>query len=161
MQASGRPAEGKIVIGDDVPVAPIHIVLVEDDPGDVLITREAFAEHKLRNRLTVLSDGAQAIAFLRRTGRYADALPPDVILLDLNLPVLDGHAVLKVIRADPELRPIPVVILTNSDIDEHLLRVPVDAYMRKPVDFAKLVDLVQHTDALYLQIEKIEPVACP
>src|SRR5688500_3672251 len=83
---------------------PIESLLVEDDPGDVLITREAFAEHKLRNRLTVLVDGAQAVAYLRREGRHADAVRPDVILLDLNLPGVDGRAVLDVIRGDESLR---------------------------------------------------------
>ena len=99
------PADGK---------SPIEVLLVEDDPGDVLMTQEAFEEHKLRNRLTVVSDGAEALAYLRREGQYADAVAPDLILLDLNLPRRDGREVLEEIKKDEELRRIPVVVLTTS-----------------------------------------------
>ncbi|MDI5942968.1 response regulator, partial [Micromonospora sp. DH15] len=98
------PADGK---------SPIEVLLVEDDPGDVLMTQEAFEEHKLRNRLTVVSDGAEALAYLRREGKYADAVAPDLILLDLNLPRRDGREVLEEIKQDEQLCRIPVVVLTT------------------------------------------------
>src|SRR3954447_6674442 len=101
---------------------PIEVLLVEDDPGDVLMTREAFEEHKVNNRLTVVSDGAEALSYLRQEGEYADAVRPDLILLDLNLPRRDGREVLAEIKADEELRRIPVVVLTTSAADEDILR---------------------------------------
>jgi CheY-like chemotaxis protein len=137
---------------------PIEILLIEDDPGDVLITREAFTEHKLRNRLTVLSDGAQAIAHLRREGRHADAVRPDVILLDLNLPGVDGRAVLDVIRGDAELRRIPVVVLTTSRSEADFLRstlLPVDTYITKPVDFAQLVEVVRYIETFFISVVRV------
>src|SRR5207248_5012990 len=96
---------------------PIEVLLVEDDPGDVLMTQEAFEEHKLRNRLHVVNDGVAAIAFLRREGAYADVPRPDLILLDLNLPRRDGREVLAEIKSDPDLCQIPVVVLTTSQAD--------------------------------------------
>jgi CheY-like chemotaxis protein len=99
----------------------INVLLVEDDPGDVLMTREAFDEY-LHNRLDVVTDGAEALAFLRREGRYADAVRPDLILLDLNLPRRDGREVLQEVKDDPELRAIPVIVLTTSQAEEDVLR---------------------------------------
>ncbi len=99
----------------------IHVLLVEDDPGDVLITREAFAENKVRNQLSVVNDGVNALAFLRREGGYADAPRPDLILLDLNLPKMAGHEVLEQIKSDADLQRIPVVVLTTSDAEEDVL----------------------------------------
>ena len=104
------------------PGTPIEVLLVEDDPGDVLMTREAFEEHKVRNRLTVVSDGAEALSYLRREGEYADAVRPDLILLDLNLPRRDGREVLAEVKKDDELCRIPVVVLTTSQADEDILR---------------------------------------
>ena len=100
---------------------PIEVLLVEDDPGDVLMTREAFEEHKVRNRLTVVSDGAEALAYLRREGAYAGATRPDLILLDLNLPKRDGREVLAEIKKDEDLGRIPVVVLTTSGAHEDIL----------------------------------------
>jgi len=137
---------------------PVEILLIEDDPGDVLITREAFAEHKLRNRLTVLTDGAQAIEYLRREGRYVDAGRPDVILLDLNLPGIDGRAVLEVLQADPVLCRIPVVVLTASTAEEDFLRsarLRVDTYIGKPVDFARLVEVVRYIETFFISVVKV------
>ena len=138
--------------------APIEILLVEDDPGDVLITREAFAEHKLRNRLSVLADGVEALAYLRGEGRYVDRALPDLILLDLNLPRMDGRRLLEILRADPTLARIPVVVLTASPAEEDFLRgfrLGVDAYVDKPVDFARLVEVVQRIDAFYLSVDRV------
>src|SRR5256714_15661531 len=101
---------------------PIEVLLVEDDPGDVLMTQEAFDEHKVRNKLSVVSDGQEALSYLRREGRFADAPRPDLILLDLNLPRVDGREVLAVIKDDEDLRSIPVVGLTTSQAAEDILR---------------------------------------
>src|SRR5579859_2643390 len=92
----------------------IHVLLIEDDPGDVLITREAFAENKVRNHLSVVTDGVRALQFLRQEADYAGAPRPDLILLDLNLPRMDGHEVLASIKSDADLQRIPVVVLTTS-----------------------------------------------
>src|SRR5690625_5928098 len=100
----------------------IDILLVEDDPGDVLMTEEAFADYKVANRLSVVSDGESAMAFLRQEGEYAEAPTPDLILLDLNLPRMDGREVLAEIKNDSRLRRIPVVILTTSEAEEDILR---------------------------------------
>jgi CheY-like chemotaxis protein len=136
---------------------PIEILLIEDDPGDVLITREAFAENKLRNRLTVCTDGAEALRLLRRDAEHAAAPRPDIILLDLNLPGIDGRAVLEAVHADPDLRRIPVVVLTSSTAEEDFLRsheLRVDTYIAKPVDFAGLMHVVQRIDAFHISVER-------
>ncbi|WP_432824962.1 response regulator [Dactylosporangium sp. CA-092794] len=139
------------------PAVPIEILLVEDDPGDVLITREAFAEHKVRNRLTVCSDGADALRLLRREGTYAAAPRPDIILLDLNLPGVDGRAVLAAVHADPDLSRIPVVVLTSSTAEEDFLRgneLRVDTYIAKPVDFAGLMHVVRRIEAFHISVQR-------
>ncbi|WP_260723003.1 response regulator [Dactylosporangium roseum] len=136
---------------------PIEILLVEDDPGDVLITREAFADHKVRNRITVCTDGADALRFLHRRPPHAGAVRPDIILLDLNLPGIDGRDVLEAIHADPSLSRIPVVILTSSNAEEDFLRgieLRVDTYIRKPVDFASLIHVVRRIEAFYISVER-------
>ena len=99
----------------------VEILLVEDNPGDVRLTEEAMKEGKMRNNLSVAVDGVEAMAFLRREGKYADAPRPDVVLLDLNLPKKDGRSVLAEIKADPDLKRIPVVVLTSSKADEDIL----------------------------------------
>jgi CheY-like chemotaxis protein len=144
------------VIGD-VP-APIDILLIEDDPGDVLLTREAFADHKVRNRLAVCSDGRDALAYLRRQGRHRDAAVPDLILLDLNLPGLDGRDLLTELAGDPVLRNIPVVVLTNSLAERDILRarqLNVTDYVSKPVDFFRLVEVVQLVESLALVVVRV------
>ena len=123
---------------------PVHVLLVEDDPGDVLMTKEAFEHYKLRNVLHVVTDGEQALHFLRRTGGYADAPRPGLILLDLNLPRLDGLEVLAELKADPALKVIPVVILTTSQAQQDVLRSYVlhaNAYVSKPVDFETFMEV--------------------
>ena len=136
----------------------IEILLVEDDPGDVLITREAFAENKVRNHLSVVSDGEAALSFLRRKGEYADALRPDLILLDLNLPRKAGHEVLAEIKTDPELHRIPVVVLTTSDAEEDVLRsydLHANAYVTKPVDFDRFLHVVRQIDEFFVTVVKL------
>ena len=135
----------------------IEILMVEDDAGDIAYTRDMFAEHRLGNRMTVLSDGLQAITYLRRQPPYADVSRPDLILLDLNLPVVDGRTVLEFIRNEPTLREIVVVVLTTSDVEEQVLRgfgVPADRYVRKPVDFERLVDVVRSVQDFYVEVKR-------
>jgi CheY-like chemotaxis protein len=139
---------------------PIEVLLIEDDPGDVLMTREAFEEHKVRNRLTVLTDGAQALEYLHRQGEYADADRPDLILLDLNLPKRDGREVLAEIKKDEELGQIPVVVLTTSSSDEDILgsyRLHANAYVTKPVDFDRFIAVVRQIDDFFVSVVKLPP----
>jgi CheY-like chemotaxis protein len=138
--------------------SPIEVLLVEDDPGDVLMTKEAFAEHKVRNRLTVLTDGAQALEYLRRQGEYADAVQPDLILLDLNLPKRDGREVLAEIKNDEDLHQIPVVVLTTSSADEDILRsyrLHANAYVTKPVDFDRFIAVIRQIDDFFVSVVKL------
>jgi CheY-like chemotaxis protein len=138
----------------------VHVLLVEDDPGDVLMTREAFEHHKLRNVLHVVTDGEQALQFLRRTGDYADAPRPGLILLDLNLPRLDGLEVLAEIKADPVLKIIPVVILTTSQAHEDILRsyaLHANAYVSKPVDFERFMEAIRQIDSFFVTVVKLAP----
>ncbi|MER7006681.1 response regulator [Dactylosporangium sp. NPDC000555] len=139
---------------------PIEVLLVEDDPGDVLMTQEAFEEHKLRNKLNVVPDGEEALAYLRREGRYAGATRPDLILLDLNLPRVDGREVLQVIKQDQDLRRIPVVVLTTSQADEDILRsysLHANAYVTKPVDFDSFIAVVRQIDEFFVSVVKLPP----
>jgi CheY-like chemotaxis protein len=136
----------------------ISILLVEDDPGDVLITREAFAENKVRNKLNVVSDGESAIAYLRREGDFSAATRPDLILLDLNLPRKDGHEVLAEIKTDAALQRIPVVILTTSDAEEDILRsydLHANAYVTKPVDFERFLNVVRQIDDFFVTVVRL------
>ena len=136
----------------------IQILLVEDDPGDVLITREAFAENKVRNHLSVVSDGEAAMAFLRREGQFASAPRPDLILLDLNLPRKAGHEVLAEVKSDADLQRIPVVILTTSDAEEDILRsydLHANAYVTKPVDFDRFLDVVRQIDEFFVTVVRL------
>ncbi|MBN6041247.1 response regulator [Amycolatopsis sp. 195334CR] len=139
-------------------LAPIDILLVEDDPGDVLMTQEAFEHHKIRNSLHVVSDGVEALDFLRRDGEYTDAPRPGLILLDLNLPKKDGRQVLAEIKAEPELRSIPVVVLTTSEAEEDILRsydLHANAYVTKPVDFERFVEVVRQIDDFFVTVVKL------
>jgi CheY-like chemotaxis protein len=124
----------------------MQILLVEDSPDDVLFTREAFADADMPHQLHVVQDGDDAMSFLRQEGEHAAAPTPDLILLDLNLPRKDGREVLTEVKADPELREIPIVVLTTSSSDEdimHSYRSYVNSYIRKPVTFDKFVEAVQ------------------
>jgi CheY-like chemotaxis protein len=139
----------------DVTQNVIDILLVEDDPGDVLMTREAFEQHKVVNTLHVVSDGVEATKFLRRQDEYADAPRPGLILLDLNLPRKDGREVLADIKSDPDLLDIPIVVLTTSAADEDILRsykLHANAYVTKPVDFNRFVDVVRQIDHFFVSV---------
>ena len=136
----------------------IEILLVEDDPGDVLMTREALEQSKLVHDIQVVDNGEQALEFLRREGTYRDARRPDLILLDLNLPRLSGSEVLGVIKDDPDLRTIPVVVLTTSDAEEDVLRsyqLHANAYVTKPVDFDSFVKVVRQVDDFFLSVVRL------
>lgn len=136
----------------------IDILLVEDSPGDVRLTREALKEGGIANELHVAHDGEQALAFLRREGSYADAPRPELVLLDLNLPRLDGREVLREIKSDPSLKRIPVVVLTTSTAEEDVLRVydlHGNCYIAKPVAFERFLDVVQSIEDFWLSIVQL------
>jgi CheY-like chemotaxis protein len=138
----------------------IDVLLVEDDPGDVMLIREAFEDHKVGNALSVVSDGVEAMAFLRREGDHADAPRPDLILLDLNLPRKDGSEVLAEIKADPDLAVIPVVVLTTSEAEEDIIRsykLHANAYVTKPVDFEQFSRIVHQIDEFFIGVVKLPP----
>jgi len=135
----------------------INVLLVEDDPGDVLMTREAFEEF-LHNRLDVVNDGAEAIAFLRKEAPYERVTTPDLVLLDLNLPRRDGREVLAEVKADPQLRHIPVVVLTTSAADEDILRsyqLHANAYVTKPVDFDNFIKAIRQIDHFFVSVVRL------
>jgi len=136
----------------------IDVLLVDDDPGDTLMIREAFADNKVRNELVCVSDGVEAMRYLRREGEYASALRPDLILLDLNLPRKDGREVLAEIKGDPELSTIPVVVLTTSHAEEDVLRsyqLHANAYVTKPVDFERFIEVVRQIDEFFVTVVKL------
>lgn len=137
---------------------PIEILLVEDNPADVRLTKESFKETKLRNKLHVVEDGVEAMAFLRREGKYADAPRPDLILLDLNLPKKDGREVLGEIKTDEDLRRIPVVVLTVSKADEDILKAynhHANCYVTKPIDLEQFIKVVKSIEEFWLTIVKL------
>ena len=141
-------------------VRPIEVLLVEDDEGDVLMTREALEEGKVFNRLNVVGDGVQAIAYLRREKPYADVIRPDLVLLDLNLPRRDGRQVLADVKNDPELRRIPIVVLTTSEAEEDVLRsydLHANAYVTKPVDFDRFVEVIRQIDEFFISVVRLPP----
>src|ERR1700730_13345766 len=143
-------------IGTDA--EPIEILLVEDSPGDVRLTREAFKDAKVHINLNVASDGAEAMDFLRREGKYADVPRPDLILLDLNLPKKDGREVLEEIKENPSLKSIPVVILTTSAAEEDILRsylLHANCYITKPVDLDGFLKVVKSIDSFWLSVVKL------
>ncbi|GEL99710.1 response regulator [Cellulomonas terrae] len=136
----------------------IDVLLVEDDPGDVLMTREAFEDNKLRNRLSVVSDGVSALEFLRKEGEHVDAPTPDLVLLDLNLPRMDGREVLQALKADANLRSIPVVVLTTSESEEDVVRsysLHANAYVTKPVDFDRFIEVVRQIDEFFVEVVRL------
>jgi CheY-like chemotaxis protein len=136
----------------------IDILLVEDDAGDELITREAFEHNKLKNRLHVAHDGEEGLNYLYRRGQYHDAPRPDLILLDLNLPKYDGRQLLEKIKSDPDLSRIPVVVLTTSSAEEDILRsyeLHANAYVTKPVDLDQFISAVRQIDEFFLQVVRL------
>lgn len=137
---------------------PIEVLLVEDDPGDVLITQEAFADYKIANNLTVVTNGEDAIAYMRKQGRFAGVSTPDLVLLDLNLPRRNGREVLRDIKEDPVLRRVPVIVLTTSEAQEDVLAaydLHANAYVRKPVDFEQFVLAVRAIDEFFITIVRL------
>jgi CheY-like chemotaxis protein len=143
---------------DDFGSQPIEVLLVEDDPGDVLMTQEAFKDYKIANNLSVVTNGEDAIAFLRKQGRFADAPSPHLVLLDLNLPRRNGREVLRDVKGDPELRRIPVVVLTTSDAEADVLAsydLHANAYVRKPVDFEQFVAAVRAIDDFFITVVRL------
>lgn len=140
------------------PLAPIVILLIEDNPADVRLTEEALKEGKVRNTLSVARDGEEALAYLRRQGRYADAARPDLILLDLNLPKMDGREVLAQIKTDPTLRRIPVVVLTTSKAEEDIVKsynLHANCYITKPVDLEQFITVVKTIDDFWLTVVRL------
>ncbi|MDH6521367.1 CheY-like chemotaxis protein [Streptomyces sp. SAI-208] len=137
---------------------PIDVLLVEDDPGDELMTREAFEDNKIGNTLHVVRDGEEALDFLYRRGDHTEAPQPDLILLDLNLPKYDGRQVLEKIKSDPELAHIPVVVLTTSAAEEDILRsykLHANAYVTKPVDLDQFIAAVRQIDDFFVQVVRL------
>ncbi|MFE6760908.1 response regulator [Streptomyces sp. NBC_01423] len=142
----------------NAPVQPIEVLLVEDDPGDELMTREAFEDNKIRNTLHVVRDGEEALDFLYRRGAHTGAPRPDLILLDLNLPKYDGRQVLEQIKQDPELALIPVVVLTTSSAEEDILRsykLHANAYVTKPVDLDQFIAAVRQIDDFFVTVVRL------
>lgn len=134
---------------------PVEFLLAEDNPGDVRLTKEALRESKISNNLNVVPDGVEAMAFLRREEKYADAPRPDVILLDLNLPKKDGREVLAEVKADPSLRLIPVVIITSSEAEQDVLKtyeLYANCYVTKPVDLEQFIKVIQSIETFWLTI---------
>ncbi|HEX8362851.1 MAG TPA: response regulator [Longimicrobium sp.] len=137
---------------------PIEVLLVEDNPGDVRLTREALKEGKVHNNLHVAPDGVEALAFLRREGAYADAVRPDLILLDLNLPRKGGREVLEEVKSDPSLRHIPVVILTSSQAEQDIARaydLHANCYITKPVDLDQFITVVKSIEDFWFTVVKL------
>lgn len=133
----------------------VEILLVEDNPGDARLTIEAMREAKMRNRMHVVEDGVEAMEFLRRQGRFSDAPRPNLVLLDLNMPRMDGREVLAEMKSDPDLKRIPVVVLTTSQAEEDVVRaydLHANCYVTKPVDFEQFMKVVRQIDEFWVKI---------
>jgi CheY-like chemotaxis protein len=140
--------------------SPIRILLVEDNPGDVRLTKEILRDAKIANELQVVNDGEQAMELLAADGADADPPPADLILLDLNLPRKDGREVLSDLQADPQLRRIPVVVLTTSSADQDVLRsydLNANCYITKPIDFDEFISVVRSIEAFWLSVVRVPP----
>jgi chemotaxis family two-component system response regulator Rcp1 len=143
-----------------VEYGPVEILLVEDNPADVRLTREALSSDRLWNRLSVAKDGVEAMAYLRREGTFASAARPDLILLDLNLPKKDGREVLAELKADADLKLIPVVVLTLSAVEEDILKtygLHANCYIQKPVDLRQFMKVMKSIENFWLAIVKLPP----
>ena len=137
---------------------PIEILLVEDNPGDVELTREALHDSKVHMRLSVVNDGVDALAFLRREGPHGAAPRPDLVLLDLNLPRKDGRAVLAEVKRDPELRNIPIVVLTSSQAEQDIVKaydLHANCYVTKPVDLDQFITIVRSIEQFWFTVVKL------
>jgi CheY-like chemotaxis protein len=158
LRPHGGAPEQEMPTGAPDEVRPIEILLVEDDPGDVVLTQEALALCKMRNNVTVMTNGEQALAYVRKEGEYQDAARPDLVLLDLNLPRVNGREVLAAMKNDPALAPIPVVVLTTSQAEEDVLssyQLHANAFVSKPVDFTQFVDVVREIDDFFLTVVRL------
>jgi len=136
----------------------IDVLLIEDDPGDALITRAAFEHNKINNNLHVAHDGEEGLDFLYQRGAYEGAPRPDLVLLDLNLPKYDGRQLLETIKSDPDLKHIPVVVLTTSSAEEDILRsykLHANAYVTKPVDLDQFMNAVRQIDEFFVQVVRL------
>jgi CheY-like chemotaxis protein len=139
---------------------PIEILLVEDNPGDVRLTKEALKEGKVANQINVVMDGIEAMAFLHKEGKYGNAPKPDLILLDLNLPKKNGREVLAEIKMDSRLKCIPVVILTSSQAEKDIVmtyNLHANCYIKKPVDFDQFIDVVKSIEDFWFNVVKLPP----
>ncbi|MBI4565682.1 MAG: response regulator [Planctomycetes bacterium] len=139
---------------------PIEILLVEDNPGDARLTIEALKESKVHNNLKIAADGVEALAYLRRQGKYAEAVRPDLILLDLNLPRKDGREVLAEIKSDPHLKHIPVVVMTTSQAEQDILKsygLYANCYIIKPLDIDRFVQVVKAIEEFWWTIVTLPP----
>ena len=139
---------------------PIEILLIEDNPADIRLTKEAFREARIQNNIHVVQDGAGAIAFVHQEEPYQDVPRPDLILLDLNLPKKDGREVLAEIKADPQIHLIPVVVLTTSNDEEDVLRsynLHANAYLVKPIDVMRFIKMIQSLESFWLSFVKLPP----
>jgi CheY-like chemotaxis protein len=139
-------------------IKPIEILLIEDNPGDVRLTREALRDAKVLNNMTVARDGEEAMSILRHESEYGSAVRPDLILLDINLPRMNGFEVLDCIKEDPDLKCIPVVILTTSQAEQDIIRgyhLHANAYITKPVDLAQFVKVIKSIEDFWLEIVKL------
>jgi CheY-like chemotaxis protein len=137
---------------------PIDVLLIEDDPGDILITREAFEHHKIHNTLHVARDGQEGLDYLYRRGAHEGAHRPDLILMDLNLPKYDGRQLLEQIKSDPDLCHIPLVVLTTSAAEEDILRsyrLHANAYVTKPVGFEEFMNVIRQIDEFFVQVVRL------
>lgn len=140
------------------PDKTVEILLAEDNPGDVMLTKKALEQGKLANKLHVVTDGVEALEFLRQEGEYADKPRPDLVLLDLNMPRKDGQDVLKELKAEKDLRRIPVVILTSSESEEDIARsyeLNANAYLTKPVDFDGFIEIVNQMENFWFKMVKL------
>jgi chemotaxis family two-component system response regulator Rcp1 len=137
---------------------PVEILLVEDNPADVRLTIEVFKDSRITNHISVAADGEEALAFLRKKGKYAGADRPDLILLDLNLPRKDGREVLSEIKADRDLKAIPIIVLTTSDADQDVWKAyesGVNSYIKKPVDLEQFIRIFRSIEDFWLTIVKL------
>jgi len=150
----------KRYIAQKIETRPVDILLVEDNPGDVRLTKEALKDAKVLNEIHVARDGVEAMQFVHREGSFANAPMPDLILLDLNLPRKDGREVLAEIKKDPKLQHIPVVVLTTSKADEDIIKtynLHANAYITKPVDLNRFVEIMHALEQFWFTIVKLPP----
>lgn len=145
-------------MNDSSKTKPIDILLVEDNPGDIRLTQEAFKDGKIKNKLNVVMDGEEAILYLTKNGQYENAETPDIILLDLNLPKKDGREVLAEIKSNPQLKCIPVIILTTSSAQKDIVSTysqHANCYIMKPVDFNQFITVIRTIESFWLSIVKL------